>query len=220
MRKSIVLLFFSFSVLSGFAQKELNHQNEMGFHFGGVTYIGDLNPKIDLSNISLSGQIFFRKNFLNNVSSVRLNLLVGTLQADEGSIDLPLPTARQLAFSNTFTEISLLYEYNFMDFRNMVHDVRFSPYVFGGLGATILVGESNNAFVTMPFGLGIKYAIGKKTNLNVEYGARKVFSDKVDGYDSDEELSSSTPNDWYHFLGVGFSYTFYRQDCPVYSPNN
>ena len=207
----LLLIIIGFSTAKA---QEIDHHNEVGFHVGGVMYVGDLSPQFNLSATRPGVQLFYRNCFKNNISVIRVNALVGGLYANEADSKNDFRKERGLELDKQFVSLSLMYEYNFLNFREIKRDVRFSPYLLVGLGVTTVLAEEENNFATLPFGIGIKYAIGKQININVEYYANKVFSDRLDGYDNDELLSSSTPNDWYHYFGVGLSYTIYKHICP------
>lgn len=202
-----------------FAQQELDKHAEIGFGIGAFNYTGDLAQNTNFSALTPGTQFFYRHNSRDQVSVYRLNLLIGSISGDESTIDGALQQARQLSFSRGVTELSFIYEYDFFNYRDMKNQYYMSPYLFGGAAATVLWGTQSNTLFTIPFGAGLKYKLGDNLNLGLEYGARKTFSDDLDSIqDSDESLSSSTPTDWYYFLGLNLSYTFYKQICPDGNP--
>lgn len=201
--------------------QEIDHHMELGMGAGVFNYTGDLAPKYNQSFYSPGVQFFYRHNHKQEVSVFRANILIGTIKAHEDAFDDPLPNSpdRQLSFSTGLTEFGMIYEYNFFNFRDLSGRFYMSPYLFGGLAASVLWGNQASTFLSIPFGAGVKYKMTDNWNLGLEYGVRKTFTDKLDGILlSDEELSSSTTSDWYYFLGLNLSYTFYKQICPSNSP--
>lgn len=218
MKNTLLLLSIIISCLSAKSQ-EIDKHAEIGFGVGVANYKGDLSPSFNYTQISPGAQIFYRHNYKNEVSVLRVNLLITSIKADERSVKDALPQARGLQFSRGVTELGLLYEYNFFNYRDIKNIYYMSPYLFGGMAATVLWGNQSTTILSIPFGVGTKFKMGNNLNLGIEYGARKTFSDKLDLQEaSDEALSSSSPTDWYYFLGANLSYTFYKQVCPDGSP--
>ncbi|MDB4835299.1 DUF6089 family protein [Cyclobacteriaceae bacterium] len=157
-----------------------------------------------------------------NIVVLRINALAANITGNEAKSNHPLPGLNQRDLSATLTEISALLEYNFFDFRSLKprNNFPFCPYLFGGLGlGTVWAGESP-AFVAIPFGAGIKIKAGNRMNLGFEFGARKTFTDKLDGITNSIDPNSSSNQDWYYFTGVSISYTKYYQKCPKSSPKS
>ena len=195
------------------AQKEIDRHMEFGFMLGGTNYSGDLLPRYSLKTLRPAGAIFYRHNYPNEVSVLRMNLMVGQLEASEEMIDEPLRQARQLSFNSGIIELSGIYEYDFFNFRDLKDIYYTSPYLFGGLGLGVTF--EGKAHLVIPFGVGVKFSVAKKLNLGIEFGARKTFTDKLDQIQVDDaSLLSSYKNDWYYFTGLTFSKTVYKQVCP------
>lgn len=218
MRKLITLfvLLTSFSLLG----QEIRHKDEIGAGFGVMNYSGDLAQGFNTQNLSPSLQLFFRNNFSNNYSVLRANILLGTLKANEADLSDPLPNQRQLKFDASVVEFSVLYEYNFLNYREISggkrEDNYLSPYIFGGVGAAIMVGGTSPAYLVLPIGLGLKYQLSKNWNLGLEASVRKTFSDQLDGFADDELLNSSSKYDSYYNLSFSVSYTFYSDMCAAH----
>src|SRR6185312_10951262 len=132
----------------------------------------------------------------------------------------PVPTLRDASFHTSIEELSVIVEYNFLNYRALNDPVKFSPYLAGGLGMFISNsyqnGHSFNACI--PLGIGIKYKLGKQINLGAEIIARKTFTDNLDGVGSytisGHETANLFDNDWYYYTGFNISYTFYDVQCP------
>lgn len=214
--KILFPLFFALiSITNTFAQhKSLDHHMEFGFGGGILNYTGDLSENFNMHSPKGAGSIFYRHSFDNEYISLKISLMSGKVAADEKNIDYPLQQNRKLNFEKTITEIAIIPEYNFFNFRDLTNRYYMSPYLFGGLGVTVVWGGNSPTFVNLPFGIGIKYQISKHCNLGGEFGARKLFSDDLDDMTDESILSSSSKNDWYYFTNIYLSYTFYREHCP------
>ncbi|QCR24295.1 DUF6089 family protein [Pontibacter sp. SGAir0037] len=232
----LINIFFSEPAV---AQKPLA-TSEIGVGLGGLNYQGDLAPhyrflsnqpaltvfyRHDLSHpITLRGAIMGSHRILNN----------NTMGDDD--FDLPLPNFRQANMRLTVGEISGVVEYNFLDYYDLTQKVRFSPYLFAGVAgfvynirtefgdevyaAAFNQGARTSLGVAIPFGVGVKYALNKYWNLGLEFGARKLFTDRLDNIHmensqgQDKRVANPYDKDWYFYNGISLSYTIYRINCP------
>jgi hypothetical protein len=124
-------------------------------------------------------------------------------------------------------ELSAVMEYHFLNWRDNRHMIRFSPYLFGGLGLFGMTGnkskpeEYSNIQGALPFGVGFKYIYNPKWYFSLEFGPRKTFFDYLDnvsvGRQTNKNYQYGNPstNDAYYFLGVTVTHTFYDIPCPT-----
>jgi hypothetical protein len=124
-------------------------------------------------------------------------------------------------------EASTVMEYHFLNWRDTKHILRYTPYLFGGLGLFGMSGNGNktaeysNVQGVVPFGVGIKYIVNPKWYVALEFGARKTFFDYLDnistGDQSRKNYQYGNPfnNDAYYFLGLTVTRTFYDIPCPT-----
>jgi len=202
-----------------YSQQGVDHHGEIGFGIGGLNYVGDISPKIYLKETRPAFQVLYRHNLKNNTSVLRINLLTGRIFADESKqAGNPLGQSRKLILDEYVSEIGFMYEYNFFDYRNIKKESWFSPYLLVGGALTTVWDQESKGNFALPFGVGLKYVISRNININVEYRAAKVFGDGFDGAQDDKVFSSSIPNDWYHYLGLNFTYTIYNYLCPEGHP--
>ncbi len=206
-----LMLILSF-VSMGQSDQEIVRHHEFGFSLGGLNYTGDVSPNFRLSFLRPAGQAFYRYNFNDQASVLRGNILIGQLVAKESDLSNPLPAARQTNFNTTIIEIAGIYEYDFFNYRDLKNVFFMSPYLFGGLAGGIAT--ESDPFIAIPFGIGCKLRIGDTPyNTGLEFGARKTFTDKIDGQSNDEAFSSSNRTDWYYFIGITLSRTSYNIIC-------
>lgn len=201
-------------------RKEMDNHMEFGVMGGVASYTGDLNSGVNLKFNGPGVNLFYRHNYPNNIVVLRVNILGAQISGSEEALSLPLPDINQRSLSAFLTEVSTVIEYNFFDFRSLKpgNDYPICPYLFGGVGiGTVWSGESP-AFLSLPFGAGVKFKVANKVNLGLEFGARKSFTDKIDGVDNESDLNSNSAQDWYYFSGLSISYTKYYQKCPRNAP--
>lgn len=202
-------------------------KSEVGFGFGTFNYTGDLARTYNILNSKPGVTVFYRSN-LSRVVSVRAGLTAGGVGAtDDRPIDA-FAEQRQASFDIFLMEASTVMEYHFMNWRDSKHMLRFTPYLFGGLGIFGMSGtqdkpsEYSNVQAAIPFGLGIKYIVNPKWYLSLEFGARKTFFDYLDNVSAGSnqlvknyQYGNPYDNDAYYFVGVSITRTFYEIPCPT-----
>lgn len=131
-------------------------------------------------------------------------------------------------------------EYNFLDYYEDIRKPhRVSPYLFAGVAllnynhqlsedGDIHEPFDNKFTVSVPFGVGVKYALSRHWNLGAEFGARKMFNDVIDYMHEDSSgpvlgpkgasdrsaIANPFDKDMYFYNGISLSYTIYRINCP------
>jgi hypothetical protein len=226
-RLSICILGFlwlAFLQFDGFAQKK-----ELGFGLGGINYKGDLAPNFQPLNIKPAGEVFFKYNPYSFVS-LKLGFVMGRVGAADSMSQDPFQKVRNFHFSGDMKEISGRVEYNFFNFRPKNYRRRFEkwcPFLFAGLAASNYKVKNNfsdesysSTQIVVPFGIGVKHFLNPSWNLTMEFGARKMFTDTLDGIISDANLpkfSQTNPEnkDMYFYTGISISYLFQGVRCPV-----
>lgn len=221
MRVTLVACLMVFCTLgTGFAQN-----SELGFGVGTLTYTGDLAPHYSFSNSQLAVTAFYRSN-LSKVVSFRTGIVAGGLGATDRRSSDAFNQRRNASFDIFVFEASSVMEYHFLNWRDERRLLRFTPYLFGGLGIFGMSGnqikssEYSDLQLTIPFGAGIKYVINPLWYISLEYGMRKTFTDYVDNVSQgrpntkDFQNGFTYDNDRYFFLGLTITRTFYEIPCP------
>ncbi|MEM6299270.1 MAG: DUF6089 family protein, partial [Bacteroidota bacterium] len=196
-----------------------------GASLGVMSYTGDVAPNINPTLLGIGIEGFLRYN-VTPALTVRANALISLTQAkDEISAD-KFQVIRNVNFNASVTELSMRLEYNFRDFRARTELRKLSPYAFVGGGVAWISTDGNyldNDQVTpvLPFGVGFKYALPFNVNFGMELGARKTFTDQIDGldpaiFDTKFQSTNSYNDDMYYFIGVSISYTYdVGGICPI-----
>ncbi len=231
----------AFFCASAQAQIETQRTSELGLGLGVTNYRGEISPQYQFGNNRPAITAFYRRDVSAPVT-LRGSFLAGLLRADdanvtgEGGGTPPLQSYRNSNMKGSVLEAAVAMEYNFMDYRARKQKIHFTPYLFVGVGgyyantrtqtANQILGPDYNRSgghfgVAIPAGAGLKYALSQHTNLGLEVGVRKTFSDKLDNLsDQDPLLVNPHDNDWYYYSGLSISYTFYKVRCPPQYKNN
>ena len=219
MRKATLLLLMLAAMLNMNAQTDDEHLMEIGGGVGFLGYLGDYNNVLT-RDLQPMATLLVRRN-LNPYMGLRLAASFGKLKGDERDVKTVYPSTgvTPYSFSRTLTDVSLTYEYNFWPY-GTGHDYygakRLTPFVFLGLGGTYAGGDGSSVFTAnVPIGLGLKYKVGQRMNVGVEWAMHFSMSDKLDGRNDPYGITSSgmfKNTDCYSVLQLTLSYSF-MQKC-------
>jgi len=221
MQKLLLSVFLIF-LLSQTIQAQ---RQEIGFGIGTFNYTGDLVRTYDFGNSKFAATVLYRSN-ISRVISFRASLTGGKIGASEKPLD-PFAVQRNASFDLFLMEAAVGAEYHFLDWRDDKRPLRYTPYVFAGLGLFGIAGaqdkpvEYSNVQGSIPFGMGFKYVVNPKWYAALEFGMRKTFFDYLDnvsdGDVTDKNYRYGNPfdNDNYFFLGITITRTFYDIPCPT-----
>ena len=215
MRKATLLLLMLAAMLNMNAQTDDEYLMEIGGGVGFLGYLGDYNNVLT-RDLQPMATLLVRRN-LNPYMGLRLAASFGKLKGDERDVKTVYPSTgvTPYSFSRTLTDVSLTYEYNFWPY-GTGHDYygakRSTPFVFLGLGGTYAGGDGSSVFTAnVPIGLGLKYKVGLRMNVGVEWAMHFSMSDKLDGRNDPYGITSSgmfKNTDCYSVLQLTLSYSF------------
>ena len=201
-------------------------RSEVGFGIGTFNYTGDLSKKYNFLNSKPAATVFYRSN-LSKVVSFRTAFTGGKIGASDKRSADAFAEKRSASFNIFILEASGVMEYHFLNWRDDRRMLRFTPYLFAGLGIFGMSGAQNkpepysNIQGIIPFGVGGKYIINPNWYLSLEFGARKTFFDYLDNISLGDsrfknyQYGNPHDNDAYYFLGLSITRTFYVIPCPT-----
>lgn len=197
------------------AQTDDEYLMEIGAGAGLVSYEGDFNGNI-FKGAQPVGSVVLRRNF-NPYMGLKLMGSYGKIKGSSKDMVPYYPEFQQevYEFGSTLTDVSIVYEYNFWPYgtgRDYRGAKRITPFIFGGIGATYVKGDDKNVFTAnVPVGLGVKYKIGERLNLGLEWAMHFSLSDNLDGVKDPYGVKSSgvfKNTDCYSALQVTLTYSF------------
>lgn len=162
--------------------EELEYRYELGGMLGGSFYLGDANYSGMFKNLNVMGGALWRYN-INPRMAVKANFAIARISGDTSGGDNKFPGG-DVDFSRTLYDLGAQFEYNFFAYgegSGYQRTHRFTPYIFGGLGATYAPEPYENVFTAnIPLGVGVKYKFAPRLNLGCELSFRLTLSDKLD----------------------------------------
>lgn len=207
---NVRLLVISLMLLTVGALKaqEKEYLWEIGAQGGASWTYGDRNPNRVMSDVGASYGLVARYN-----ATLRWSF-AGELNSDA-------------ARPNRLWSLSVRPEFSFWNYGwgNDYRDKRrYAPFMTLGLTAGMLTGnESDRGFVFgIPIGVGLKYKIAQRWNMQVTALFTKTFSDKVDGIDNVGGIKQSAVvgNDWMAGIRIGITYDFKERCIECHNQRN
>lgn len=214
MRKFLFVLTLIFVSFGAKAQDEYEYRMEIGVGAGLVSYEGDFNGSI-LKNMRPSASFILRR-VLNPYMALKLDYTYGTLAGSSADVKTWYPELADnpIEFKNKLMDFGVSFEYNFWPYgtgREYRGAKRLTPFVFVGLGGTYVNTDGGVFTANVPLGLGVKYKIGKRLNLGLEWAAHFSLSDKLDGVEDPYGIVSNglfKNTDCYSMLKLTLTYSF------------
>lgn len=175
---------------------------EVGGWLGTSQYYGDLNDKINLSDLGVAGGALARFNF-NNRISVRGGLSYARLSAEDANSDNNFNRNRNLSFKSSVMDASGALEFNFFPYTHGSNDEFYTPYIFAGMSLfrfNPMAELDGETYELQPLGTegqplgseysrvnggwllggGFKWDINYDWSINIELSYRSLWTDYLD----------------------------------------
>lgn len=261
--KRTLILIFSVCVSMG-SEAQFHtamSRSELGIMFGGMYYIGDLNRFGHFKGTQPAAGLIYRYNIHSRLA-FRTNFIYGNVIGDDAWSKNPSNRNRNLNFKSDIFELGAGVEFHYLPFQLGSKKYRGTAYLLAelavfrmnpktlhngewiylqplgteGQGTDLSTRGRYGLFqMSIPLGIGLKFSLGKKASLGIEYGIRKTFTDYLDDVGADSyvdpaELAlingplaatlsnksldgsrygkrgTSATKDWYSFFGITFTF--------------
>lgn len=214
--KKIIVIIVSILIIGLNSQvKAQDYKYEIGAGLGMSGYLGDVNKSNFLKHPGFAGGALFRY-IIDYRWSLKTNFYTAGLSGNSADYTDVFPGGVTHKFTSQVFDLGAQMEFNFFNYGigytyKRLH--RLSPYLVMGLGTTLSTCGGTTAFaINIPMGAGVKYKLKERLNLGFEFTMRKVFGDKVDGFDlgSLTQIKSSFAKntDWYSLMMFSITYEF------------
>jgi len=192
---------------------------EAGGFLGVSYYMGDVNARRQFYAPGVAVGALVKHNFTEH-HSVRFNGLWGHLRGNDLDFNNEYQQQERMhSFNCTLLDFGAGYEFSFNPYVVNRRARKHTPFIFAGIGYSLMISSSSGMVVnhaTIPFGVGYKYRVNKVVSVGCEWGMRKTFTDKIDGWLETGGVSLLHNNDWYSFAGVYLTARVFekRFSCP------
>ena len=203
-----ILVIASLPTVSIAQWESIRQEGEIGFSLGAAHYFGDLNTRAKVNRPKPVIGAFFRKQFGNYIG-LRVGAHFAQLgYSDIYNTGNDYQHRRNLSFNTNIFELALQGDFNFFKFVPGDPDHNFTPYVTFGVGIfsydpyAFLGGQKyflrplgtegqgstaypdrtpyNTMAFSIPFGVGVKYALNDRMNIGFEVAHRFTTTDYLD----------------------------------------
>jgi hypothetical protein len=220
-RLTVGIFLFFISCATVVAQEQAQeYKYEIGGGIGTSMYMGDANSTSLSQGWNPAFDVIFRRNF-NLRWALKTNLRMGKVNGNTENQKNVFPDFAQVSFSRTFYELGGQVEFNFMPYSDKfpyLNTSRVSPYVLTGFGLTLAPGNSETFLgLSLPLGIGVKYKVGNRLNLGLEFSSHRLFGDAFDAPDKNGFNLNNPYNvqsglfknkDWYNTLMFSITWDF------------
>ena len=217
-----IILIVVVTATTAVAQDEPTYKREIGAGVGVTGYLGDFNGDFT-KHLQPSGAIIFR-HIYSPYSALKIDASYAQIKGSSTYVTTYYEEYKTVPynFKRSVADLNATYEYNFWPYgtgRDYRGAVRLTPFFFFGLGATMATGGGAKTVVTanVPIGVGVKYKIGQRLNLGVEWAFHPTLSDRLDGVPDPYSVKSSgifKNTDCYTQLRATLTYSF-SPKCPT-----
>ncbi len=226
MKQLIALFALCFMATTMSAQDEPEYRLELGAGVGLMNYLGDMNGNL-LRGMKPAGSLVVKYK-PNPRMAWALIGSYGSLKGSSATAKTwyPSMSERMADFNTSLVDVSVRYEYNFWPFgtgREYYGAKKLTPFIALGLGASIanakltqdgIQTKSSSVAGQLPIGLGVKYKMGARLNLAVEWMMHFTAGDKLDGIKNPYGIESSglfKNTDCYSMLGLTLTYDLWAK---------
>lgn len=211
------------------AQDDVEYRMEIGGGVNATAYQGDFSGSLT-KGMQPGAAVVFRR-ILSPYMAVKIAGMYTHLKGSYDKAETVYPDMLEngYSFKNSMADLSVQYEYNFLPYgtgRDYRGAKRITPFVALGLGLTYAkcpdgtwdysASTPHNLTKSvmacnMPLGLGVKYKVGDRTNIILDWQMHFSFSDHLDGVKDPYRIKSSgmfKNTDSYSTLSLSVTYCF------------
>jgi len=193
---------------------------EIGLFVGGNNVVGDVGSGfyVDPTGATIGG--VFKWN-IDNRWGLRFDG-GGSFATGDGSTQFGISegSGTDYEYDVLLIHAEALVEWNVFDYNLRKGRYRQTPYITAGIGLINHDSWSKDSndesgrdtAISIPFGVGYKFAITKKWVLAADLMFRYSFSDDLD-LTNGKKVGNLDSNDWFTTIGVTLTYVFGRDPC-------
>lgn len=194
------------------AQDQVEYKMEIGVLATTFQYTGDLNGNV-LAGMRPGAGVLLRRDF-NPYMTLALQGVYGKVAGNNKKKKLH-DLSDAYSFDTSVGDLSLMYEYHFDPYgtgREYRGAKRLTPFITAGLGVTFARNGNTNIWAAnIPMGVGVKYKIGDRTNLALQWDTHLTTTDCLDGLVDPKHIQTAgwfKNKDCYSNLKLSLTYSF------------
>jgi hypothetical protein len=202
------------------------HTIELGPIAGTSFYLGDANQKLFRNCEPLFGGLV--RYPLDKRTALKGSLMVSGIKGYSDTY--------QVAFDHRWLYFNVQGEFNFFPYEISEYNIESSvatPYILGGIGLIACSKQQQNQTLTsdplspakvvvLHCGVGGKFKLGSRLDLNIEWTINKALTDKLEGvselnnpYQLNQKMLFN--NDFFSTFTIAVTFAIYTKKCPCRS---
>ena len=228
MTRYILLILAALGFCSLRAQEQ-EYMYEIGPGIGASWAYGDVNRNSVLYDPALSADFLFRYNF-NLRWAMAVDVSHHRVKGDSQDFDNALPLGQTWQFDRRLWQLSLRLEIDFWNYgwgADYREKHRLAPFLTAGFGIGAVSGETTGqerttALISLPVGLGLKWKMAPRWDLNLTALWSKTFGDDLDGYIDPYKTGSKSPvnTDWMGSVMLNITFNFKERCFECHNQDN
>jgi hypothetical protein len=213
-QKTIVFVFAFLLFVGQFVYaQEFKHTIEIGPTIGSSFYLGDANNTwMKNSQPAFGGVIRYPLDTRFAVSVEALTSNIAGQYTQDGK------DGKENSFKNSYFYTSAQVEFNFFSYDRYdltLESSTISPYILGGIGIVTY----SSATEVLKGGVGVKFKLSNRLDLNCQWTMNKTFADNLEGVvgqlNDPNKLNKSAflNNDYFSVLSISLTIALNTQSC-------
>ncbi len=228
---AVNILLVMLNIPKAYGQDDAEYRMEIGGGLGTSFYLGDVNASFYRNQrgavTALWRYLFDHHNVLKlqmDYAGIkgegRVNDDFIPQNTNSGGVS---PSPYIYTFSTSLVDLNCMYELNFWPYgyySGYMGYKRLTPFLQFGLGATYAA-ISKKLSANIPVGFGVKYRLGKRLNLSLDWAMHFGLSDKFDDLSDPQGITSEAfkNKDSYCTTMITLTYSF-APICPTCNKAN
>lgn len=220
MKRVAYSIAFLICALAAHAQEDPEYRAEVGAGAAMTAYQGDFSSSI-FKNLQPMGSLVAKYRF-NPRMAMALNISYGKLKGSSQNAGTYYPATRDttINFSNPLVDTGLRFEYNFWPYgtgKEYRGAQRLTPFIFMGIGMSVVKNEKSIAAFNLPIGAGVKYKVADRLNLTLDWTMHFSATDQLDGLKDPYGIKSTglfKNTDCYSVLQLSLTYDIWAK-CKI-----
>lgn len=227
MKKKCILTLSILLCFCGLQAQEKEYMYEIGVGGGLGWYYGDVNHSQMAYNPSVSLEAVFRYN-VNLRWAMTIDLSTQSMKGDSKDTQNLFPDGTQ-SFDRQYTQLAFRPEFTFWNYgwgSDYREKHRLAPFLTAGLGFGFANGNStgrdkNTTILTVPLGLGLKWKMAPRWDMQFTSLWAKSFSDEADGISDPYHVGTTAPmnTDWICSTNLSITFSFGERCLECHNQN-
>lgn len=225
MRKILLLWLVLMASALNLQAQEKEYMYEIGMGGGMSWAYGDINRSSLIYEPSGAAELLFRYN-ANLRWSIAIDLSSNGLKGDTRDFDNQFPHPGQYTADACYWQLGIRPEFTFWNYgwgADYREKHRLAPFLTAGVGFGYCTGnEKDCGALSLPLGIGLKWKMAPRWDLQLTSLWAKTFSDGLDGVTDPYNIGTTVPmnTDWVSSIMLSVTFCFKERCIECHNQKN